>query len=151
MGLMEFVKDAGTKLFDWGKEDREQSEKLKKVITEMGLSADNITVKCDDDTVTLSGNVPSQEDREKIVLLVGNSQGVSKVDDQLTVSQAETTDTKEASTFHTVSSGDTLSKIAKKHYGDAQKYQAIFEANRPMLSDPDKIFPGQVLRIPQLN
>ena len=50
--------------------------------------------------------------------------------------------------FHTVVRGDTLSAIAKQFYGDAGKYNAIFEANRPMLSHPDKIYPGQVLRIP---
>jgi nucleoid-associated protein YgaU len=52
--------------------------------------------------------------------------------------------------FHTVVSGDNLSKIAKAHYGDANKYPVIFEANRPMLSHPDKIYPGQMLRIPPL-
>ena len=46
--------------------------------------------------------------------------------------------------------GDTLSGIAKTVYGKASKYPVIFEANRPMLSDPDKIYPGQVLRIPPL-
>jgi nucleoid-associated protein YgaU len=52
--------------------------------------------------------------------------------------------------FHTVKSGDTLSAISKQVYGDANKYNAIFEANRPMLSSPDKIYPGQSLRIPKL-
>jgi nucleoid-associated protein YgaU len=45
-------------------------------------------------------------------------------------------------------SGDTLSKIAKEAYGDANAYMKIFEANKPMLSNPDKIYPGQKLRIP---
>ena len=49
---------------------------------------------------------------------------------------------------YTVEKGDTLSRIAKEMYGDAGKYPAIFEANKPMLKDPDKIYPGQVLRIP---
>jgi nucleoid-associated protein YgaU len=49
---------------------------------------------------------------------------------------------------HTVVKGDTLSKIAKAQYGDAMKDPVIFEANRPMIEDPDKIYPGQVLRIP---
>jgi len=50
--------------------------------------------------------------------------------------------------FYTVVSGDSLSKIAKEYYGNAMKYPVIFEANKPMLSHPDKIYPGQVLRIP---
>jgi len=49
---------------------------------------------------------------------------------------------------YTVKSGDTLSKIAKEHLGDANAYMAIFEANRDQLNDPDKIKPGQVLKIP---
>ena len=47
-------------------------------------------------------------------------------------------------------SGDSLSKIAKEHYGNAMKYPVIFEANKPMLEHPDKIYPGQVLRIPAI-
>jgi nucleoid-associated protein YgaU len=49
---------------------------------------------------------------------------------------------------YTVQAGDTLSGIAKQHLGDASKYTKIFEANRDVLSDPDKIKPGQVLKIP---
>ena len=49
---------------------------------------------------------------------------------------------------YTVKAGDTLSKIAKDHLGDANAYHKIFDANRDQLSDPDKIKPGQVLNIP---
>ena len=52
---------------------------------------------------------------------------------------------------YTVKAGDTLSKIAKHMLGDANAYPAIFDANRDQLSDPDKIKPGQVLKIPQAN
>jgi nucleoid-associated protein YgaU len=52
------------------------------------------------------------------------------------------------SQYHLVSRGDTLSAIAKQFYGNANAYMQIFEANKPMLSHPDKIYPGQVLRIP---
>lgn len=94
-------------------------------------------------TVTVSGAVPDQQTREKVVLCCGNIQGVEHVDDRLTVEQAS-----EESKWYTVKSGDTLSKIAKEFYGNANQYNAIFEANKPMLTDPDKIYPGQVLRIP---
>lgn len=152
MGLLEFVKDAGAKIFDWGKEDREKSAKLAKVIQDMGLHCEGLEVVCDDDKVTLKGRVPSQEEREKIVLLVGNSEGVAKVEDQFTVSAESPAEAAKAgSKFHTVVRGDTLSKIAQTYYGDINKYQLIFEANKPMLADPNKIFPGQVLRIPTLN
>ena len=52
--------------------------------------------------------------------------------------------------YYTVVKGDSLSKIAKEMYGNAMKYPVIFEANKPMLKDPDLIYPGQVLRIPEL-
>ena len=79
------------------------------------------------------------------MLLVGNTRGVSRVDDRILVEKPEP-----EAQMYTVVSGDSLSKIAKKFYGDAMKYPAIFDANKPMLKDPDKIYPGQVLRIPEL-
>jgi nucleoid-associated protein YgaU len=56
-----------------------------------------------------------------------------------------------AGTTYTVVKGDTLSHIAKEQYGKASKWQVIFEANRDQLDDPDKIYPGQVLKIPALD
>ena len=78
---------------------------------------------------------------------VGNIKGIAKVDDRMTVTVVEP---QPESQFHTVVSGDSLSKIAKKVYGNAMKYNEIFEANKPMLKDPNLIYPGQVLRIPPL-
>ena len=97
----------------------------------------------DGDKVKVSGSVDTQENKEKVVLLVGNVEGVASVDDQLTVANPEP-----ESVFYEVKSGDTLSKIAKHYYGDANKYPKIFEANKPMLKDADEIYPGQRLRIP---
>jgi nucleoid-associated protein YgaU len=94
-------------------------------------------------TVTVSGMAPDQATKEKIILCCGNVQGVAKVNDQLTVKQAA-----QESRYYTVQSGDTLSAIAKREYGNANDYMKIFEANKPMLSNPDKIYPGQSLRIP---
>ena len=165
MGLIDFVKNAGASLFgkDEPKEkapqepagpsaeeiqrlhDRRKAARLVQLIEGLGFQVDGLTVKVDGDTVKLSGKVESQADRERIVLAVGNTEGTARVDDQLEVEASEP----EAS-FYTVKSGDTLSKIAKEHYGDAMKYPVIFEANKPMLEDPDKIYPGQVLRIPPL-
>jgi nucleoid-associated protein YgaU len=87
--------------------------------------------------------VENQQEREKVVLAVGNTEGIAKVDDQIEVVKKEP-----EATYYTVVKGDTLSKIAKASYGNPMKYPVIFEANRPMLTDPDKIYPGQVLRIP---
>ena len=90
-------------------------------------------------------NIKDYLDKEKIILALGNVEGVSAVDDQMNVLKSEP-----AAVFYEVKSGDTLSKIAKAHYGNAQKYMEIFEANKPLLKDPNKIYPGQVLRIPSL-
>lgn len=78
-------------------------------------------------------------------MVIGNTNGIASVDDQMTVDHVEP-----EARFHTVVKGDTLGKIAKQYYGNAMKYPLIFDANKPMLSDPDKIYPGQVLRIPSL-
>lgn len=96
------------------------------------------------DLATLTGEAPNQAAKEKAVLAVGNVDHVARVDDQLTVATPEP-----ESKFYTVKSGDNLSKIAKEVYGDANQYTQIFEANQPLLKDPNEIFPGQVLRIPQ--
>ena len=68
----------------------------------------------------------------------------------MTVKEVAVIEEAEMAKFHTVESGDTLGKIAKIFYGNAMKYPVIFEANKPMLTHPDKIYPGQVLRIPPL-
>ncbi len=163
MGLFSFLKNAGSKIFDRKEEEkpvienadnmealevenRQKEEILKEVVAGMQLPVENFNVDVNDETATIHGEVPTQAEREKVVLTVGNVHGISSVDDRLSV----VTPTPEA-TMYTVESGDSLSKIAKAHYGDAMKYMIIFEANKPMLSDPDKIYPGQVLRIPPIN
>ena len=108
----------------------------------MGLGGLNVAFDGATGTVTLSGTAPSQEAAEKAVLAAGNVTGVSDVDNRLSF-PAET-----EARYHDVVSGDTLSGIAKKYYGDANQYMKIFEANKPMLSHPDKIYVGQKLRIP---
>jgi nucleoid-associated protein YgaU len=111
----------------------------------LGLEIEGLRVKYDDGVAAVAGTCPTQADKEKVVLAVGNVEGVAQVDDRIVVEMPEP-----EAQYHTVVSGDTLSRIAKNVYGDAMKYPVIFEANKPMLSDPDKIYPGQVLRIPPL-
>jgi|SRR5690606_2308561 len=170
MGLFSFVKNAGAKIFGM-KTDAEKSAevktasdaiksageaarkagegaaaaKIEQTIKDLGLKAENLKIVIDNDLVTVSGKAPDTAIKEKIILVVGNSQGIATVDDQM-----EVEDIGGETTFHTVEKGDTLSKIAKAVYGDAMKYPVIFEANKPMLKHPDKIYPGQVLRIPAL-
>jgi len=165
MGLMDFVKDAGEKLFGKGhaqaamveaKSEPDNAGKVKAAndaagdailtyIKSQNLSATGLTVTFDGATSTVSvfGVAPDQATKEKIALCAGNVAGVEKVNDMMTVDRSAP-----EAKFYTVVSGDTLSKISKTQYGDANKYMTIFEANKPMLSDPNKIYPGQVLRIP---
>lgn len=150
MGLFNFKKDAGTKVPDTSAADEvraraEKSRALLGLVQDLGFDVDGLKVGFEDGVVTVEGKVASQEEREKIVLILGNTQGVSQVDDRLEV-EAPAPEAR----MYTVESGDSLSKIAKEVYGDAMKYPVIFEANKPMLKDPDKIYPGQVLRIPAL-
>ncbi|NPA46581.1 MAG: peptidoglycan-binding protein LysM [Chlorobi bacterium] len=159
MGLFSFIKEAGEKLFGHEEEKKletksieelnfEKATRLKDRILAMGLPVDKLNIIIVDDKAIVYGEVPNQETREKIILVVGNTEGIGEVDDRLDVMEEEA---KEAEPqFYTVQKGDYLSKIAKEVYGDANKYMIIFEANKPMLSDPDKIYPGQVLRIPPL-
>ena len=160
MGLLSFVREAGEKLF--GRKDVEAAaaesaqDKLADLnqkaaaaivayIDKQGLDASALTVSFDgaSSTVSVAGTVADQATKEKVLLCCGNVDGVDKVDDQLAVTNPEP-----PATFHTVVRGDTLSAIAKACYGNANAYMKIFEANKPMLSDPNKIYPGQVLRIP---
>ena len=141
MGLLSFVKEAGEKIWDAvsGSSKEDQADKLKKHIDSLNLPG----AEADDGTATVTGDVGSQEDKEKILVAVGNVTGIGQVNDSVTVTQSGA-----ESRYYTVKSGDTLSAISKAMYGSANDYQRIFEANKPMLKHPDKIYPGQVLIIP---
>ncbi|MBZ9784124.1 peptidoglycan-binding protein LysM [Pseudomonas sp. REP124] len=145
MSLLSFVKEAGEKLLDLlTPGNANASEQLKDHISKVGLGNPNVQATVDGDKVIVTGEVSSQEEKEKILLAVGNIAGVGSVDDQITVTGPVVA----AAVFVTVVKGDTLSAISKRVYGDANLYNKIFEANKPMLSHPDKIYPGQSLRIP---
>lgn len=138
MGLVDFQKNAGA-----AAAPSDIGAVVEKSVKLLEIPVENLVIDIRGDTAVVSGISPTQADRERLVLLVGNTKGIAQVDDRLSVKQPEP-----ESTMYTVKSGDSLSKIAKAHYGDPMKYPAIFEANKPMLSDPDKIYPGQVLRLP---
>ena len=148
---MSFMKGVGEKLF--GKSEKEveavapelKASVLLKHVQDLGLAFQTLTVKVSGDTATLEGQTATQEDSEKIGLAIGNVEGVGVVDNNIVVAAPAP-----EARYHTVVKGDTLSGIAKEVYGNAMKYPVIFEANKPMLSHPDKIYPGQVLRIPEL-
>jgi nucleoid-associated protein YgaU len=168
MGIMSFFKEAGEKLF--GHKDTEAAAQraqaapddtalqaaaaaanqkaasaIEAYIATQSLGADGLQVTFDGatSTATVAGTAADQATKEKILLCCGNVTGVAQVNDLMTVAEPA-----DESKYHTVVRGDTLSAIAKTYYGNAGAYMKIFEANRPMLGHPDKIYPGQLLRIP---
>lgn len=143
MGVFDFIKDVGEKLFGASEAEAAPADKIKAEIEKHGLDAKDLNVAVEGDAVKITGAAPSNEIREKIILAAGNTLGVAKVEEQLKV-DAPGGEAK----FYTVKKGDNLSKIAEAQYGKASRYNDIFEANKPMLKHPDKIYPGQVLRIP---
>ncbi len=154
MGLLSFIKGAGEKIFGHKEIEAapvEEQAHLKASallahVQSLNLPFNSLKIVLkSDNSVDISGEVDQQADAEKIALTVGNVEGVDTVDNNMTVATPAPD-----SRYHTVVAGDWLSKIAKTYYDDATKYDVIFEANKPMLSDPDKIYPGQVLRIPNL-
>jgi nucleoid-associated protein YgaU len=153
MGLFSFIKGVGAKVFGSKEAAAPAEEKahlkasaLLAHVQALGLPFNSLKVAIkSDDSVEVTGEVANQADSEKIVLALGNVEGVETVDNQMTVAEPAP-----EARYHTVEKGDWLSKIAEKYYGDPMKYEAIFEANKPMLKDPDEIYPGQVLRIPNL-
>ncbi len=149
---MSFIKDAGAKVFGLGKtSEQEASEKAVKLVdavNQLELKVNDLSVVVEDDKATVTGEAVDLATKEKVVLVIGNTEGIATVEDNMTV--VEQVSPADLANYHTVVSGDTLGKIAKKYYGDAMKYPVIFEANKPMLKDPNLIYPGQVLRIPPL-
>ena len=152
MGLISFIKNAGTKIFK--SEEKREEEKAQLIldhIKKFGFDVSRVKVTVDDEKVILTGQVENLSDKNKIIVTAGNINGISIVEDHLHVVKPEPVEPPEPEKqFYTVKKGDYLSKIAKAVYGDAMKYPVIFEANKPMLKDPNLIYPGQVLVIPPL-
>ncbi|MEM9063195.1 MAG: peptidoglycan-binding protein LysM [Pseudomonadota bacterium] len=142
MGFWSFLTGSGKDVGVDADKGDEAADKIKAEIADLGLEADGVEVAVEGDTVKLSGEAVSQEVKEKIILAAGNIEGIAGVDESLAAPDAKDP------VFHTVEKGDTLWAISSKHLGNGARYEEIFEANKPMLSHPDKIYPGQVLRIP---
>lgn len=150
MGLFSFLKNAGSNILNKvtgktaepAKVELSKTEALKAEIAKLGLPVENLDIAMGEQVI-VNGKTLDNATREKVILALGNVEGVTSVDDRLEVANPEP-----EAVFYTVQKGDSLSKIAKAQYGNAMAYNAIFEANKPMLSHPDKIYPGQVLRIP---
>jgi nucleoid-associated protein YgaU len=169
MGLFSFLKNAGANLFHEmekntpaNKEQNQTAEPnhtlkknkeqlLKGAVLGLGIPVKHLEIDLDGEVVYVFGEVNSHDDREKIILALGNVEGIRSVDDRLSVKSPEPKPAPVPKTrFHEVKRGESLSKIAKRYYGDPMKYTIIFEANQPLLKDPNLIYPGQTLRIPHI-
>ncbi len=178
MGLISFVKNAGAKLFKkkatpqtentnvevaeptQAELDAQKAVELEGLIKSLGFDIEDLYIEVNDDVAVVHGKTASWDEKEKVALACGNVEGIAQVDDRIEIIEAAVeereapvefaADEPISSEYYTVQKGDSLSKISKRVYGNALKYRVIFEANRPMLSDPNKIYPGQVLRIPNI-
>ena len=161
MGLFDFIKSAGSGLLKKKEETYKAKEKddvairerqeglLEGIIEGAGLNVKNVDIEIVNDVVKIWGEADTEADRERAILVLGNMDGVASIDDRISVvGRAAEEEPVAAAQMYQVQSGDSLSKIAKQFYGDPMKYTAIFEANQPMLKDPNMIYPGQTLRIP---
>lgn len=146
MGLFNFIKSVGEKIFGASEAQAAPADSLKAEVAKHGLDVPGLDIQVDGNTVKVSGQPSNAEIAEKIVLALGNTLGVSTVEANFAALQ------KTMSKMYEVKKGDTLWKIAETNYGKGKgdKYNVIFEANKPMLTHPDKIYPGQILRIPPL-
>jgi nucleoid-associated protein YgaU len=146
MGLFDFVKDVGRQIFDT---DAEAADNIKQHLEIKTTGLSNLDVQFDDGTVTICGDCKNQAVRDQAILIAGNIQGVEKViADDLRAPEPKPEEPEEKAEIYEIVSGDTLGAIAKRYYGNASKYVKIFEANKDIISDPNKIYPGQKIRIP---
>jgi len=146
MGLFDFVKDAGRQLFNT---DAEAADNIKQHLEIKTSGINNIEVEFDDGVATICGDCANQATKDNAILMVGNIAGVEKVvADDMRVPPPAPEEPEEKAEFYEIVSGDTLGGIAKRYYGKASAYMRIFEANRDIISDPNKIYPGQKIKIP---
>ncbi len=159
MGLFEFIKDAGDAVLN--QQNPDSGDVQKHINSSLGGSVADIAVDLIGNMIKLKGNVDTKDLLEKVILVAGNIKGINKVDtegvvvknpggggQQMGAKSGGGPAGPAGSTFYTIVKGDTLSGIAKKFYGDANKYHQIFEANRGIIKNADLIYPGQTIRIP---
>lgn len=143
MGLFDFAADMGKKVFGIG--DANAADQIKENIEKNNPGVADLSVSLDDEICTLTGTCDSAEAKEKVVLMAGNMKGVGSVNGDGLEAPASVVEVE----YYTIKSGDTLWAIASQFLGNGSKYTEIFEANREVIEDPDKIFPGQKIRIPK--
>jgi len=144
MGLFDFAKNIGKKIFGSNDDDEKASEKLTKHIEEDNPGLENLEIKVEDGVAIIKGETEDPSALEKVILMAGNAMGIEEVRADEVTAPEQTVEVQ----YYEIQKGDSLWKIAKTFYGDGNKYTEIFEANREVIKDPDLIFPGQKIRIP---
>ncbi len=146
MGLFDFAKDVGRQLFDT---DAEAADNIKQHLEVKLTGIKNVEVDFDDGVATICGDCVNEATRNNAILIAGDVQGVvSVVADKLTFPEPKPEEPVEKVEYYEIVSGDTLGGIAKRFYGNASKYTRIHEANKELIPDPNKIYPGQKIKIP---
>ncbi len=146
MSFLDFAKEMGRKVFD---RDDVAADRIKEHLEVSLTSVKDLTVEFDDGTVTLCGECLSEGDRSQAILIAGNVKGVGKViADDLKAPAPKPEEPEEKFEYYEIKSGDSLSAIAKRYYGKPMEYKRIFEANRNVIENADKIYPGQKIKIP---
>ena len=144
MGLLNFAKNIGKKLFARKANAAEAATSIQEHIEKDNPGMSDLKVDFKDGVAQISGKAVSSEALEKTILMAGNVDGVSKVE----IGNVEAPPLADNVEYYEIQSGDTLWAVAKKFYGSGNKYTKIFEANKEVIKDPDKIYPGQKIRIP---
>ena len=139
MSFFDFIKDAGKKLL--GSDDDNQAVKSEIEGSFDAAPVEGLKVEVDGDTVSVSGVAKSSEDAAKVALIAGNIEGISQVDTSNLENIKE-------ETLYVIQKGDTLWKVAEIYYKNGAKYTDIVEANKEVIKDADKIYPGQTIVIP---
>ncbi|CAK7022849.1 hypothetical protein CUZ56_00726 [Saezia sanguinis] len=149
MGLFDFASNIGKKLFGSDAKPEEAAAKIQKELDAAHLGIKNLTVTVQGQKCSLAGDCPDFVAFQKAVLIAGNVEGVQEVEaKKLIIASAAQAAAEPKVDYYIIQKGDTLSKIAKQFYGNANDYPKIFAANKEVIQDPDKIFPGQKIRIP---
>ncbi len=155
MGFFDFVADKGKNVLGKGNDSEAIKREIENSFQELPVSG--LMVDVDGDIVTLAGVAKDFDTREKAILIAGNIEGISHVNaDQLITEDMVSSDNHEESIempeeiFYTIKDGDTLWDIATHFYKDGTKYQHIVDANLEVIKDPNLIYEGQTIRIPDL-
>jgi nucleoid-associated protein YgaU len=163
MGIFDSIKNAfGTK----ADSEADVTTSPSQLLENAGLDASGLQFGFGTGSITVSGEIGHENDRQKILDILATAPGINTVQDNMTVAvpvadavseepetatqdmPAEPAGATSGDKTYTVQSGDTLWKISENLYGDGSKYMKIFEANSDLLDSPDQIFPGQTLVIP---